>query len=149
MHNFTQAYIKGWTYVLKDNFVRTNISWMHRYRKGPNRHPGYLFNFRVRGWLIPRRRVKERGVPSHNCNKLTKTNVLLQKISREFKKSRISTPSWKTDMFRPSKIYIALSNLNIDVRIRAQGFVLPSFGLSLSFLWICHWKRWNMQTLLG
>ena len=29
MQNFTPAYKKGWTYV-RDDFVRTKISWMHR-----------------------------------------------------------------------------------------------------------------------
>ena len=30
MQSFTPAYMKGWTYVRKDDFVRTKISWMHR-----------------------------------------------------------------------------------------------------------------------
>ena len=30
MQNFTPDYMKGWTYVHMDNFVRTKISWMHR-----------------------------------------------------------------------------------------------------------------------
>ena len=34
---------------------------------------------------MDRRRLKERGVYSHNCNKLNKNNILLVKISREFK----------------------------------------------------------------
>ena len=27
---FTPAYMKGWTYVRTDNFLRTKISWTHR-----------------------------------------------------------------------------------------------------------------------
>ena len=30
MQNFTTAYMKGWTYVNTDDFVITQISWMHR-----------------------------------------------------------------------------------------------------------------------
>ena len=37
--------------------------------------------------------LKERGVYSHNCNKLNKTNMLSAKISKEFKNSGISAPS--------------------------------------------------------
>ena len=46
--------------------------------------------------LIDRRRLEERGVHSHNCNKLNKTNMLSAKISREFNNSGISTPSVDT-----------------------------------------------------
>ena len=44
---------------------------------------------------------KERGVDSHDFNKLNKTNMLSAKISREYKNSGISTPS--VDMSRPSR----------------------------------------------
>ena len=37
----------------------------------------------MRGRLIDRRRFKERGVYSHNWNKLHKTNMVSVKISRE------------------------------------------------------------------
>ena len=39
---------------------------------------GGLFNFRglSGGVLIDKRRLKERGVYSHNCNKLKKTNTV-------------------------------------------------------------------------
>ena len=30
MQNFTPSYIKGWTYVRTDDFVRTKMSWLHR-----------------------------------------------------------------------------------------------------------------------
>ena len=46
--------------------------------------------------LIDRRRLKERGVHCHNCNKLSETNMLSAKISREFNNSGISTPSVDT-----------------------------------------------------
>ena len=42
---------------------------------------------------------KERGVNSHDFNKLNKTNMLSAKMSREYKNSGISTPS--VDMCRP------------------------------------------------
>ena len=42
---------------------------------------------------MDRRRLKERGVYSHNCNKLNKTNMLSAEISKEFKNSGIPTPS--------------------------------------------------------
>ena len=44
---------------------------------------------------------KERGVNSHDFNKLNKTNMLSAKISREYKNSGISTPS--VDLSRPSR----------------------------------------------
>ena len=44
---------------------------------------------------------KERGVNSHDFNKLNKTNMLSAKISREYKNSGISTPS--VDMSRRSR----------------------------------------------
>ena len=44
---------------------------------------------------------KERGVYSHDFNKLNKTNMLSAKISREYKNGGISTPS--VDMSRPSR----------------------------------------------
>ena len=44
---------------------------------------------------------KERGINSHDFNKLNKTNMLSAKISKEYKNSRISTPS--VDMSRPSR----------------------------------------------
>ena len=46
--------------------------------------------------LIDRRRLKDRGVHCHNCNKLNETNVLSAKIAREFNNSGISTPSVDT-----------------------------------------------------
>ena len=46
--------------------------------------------------LIHGRRLKERGVHSHNCNKLNETNMLSAKISREFNNSGIFTPSVDT-----------------------------------------------------
>ena len=51
--------------------------------------------------LMDRRCLKESGVYSYNCNKLYKTDMLLAKISREFKNSRISTPP--IDPSRPSR----------------------------------------------
>jgi len=44
-----------------------------------------------RGCLIERKRLKERGAYSHNCNRLNKTNMLSAKLSREFWNSGIST----------------------------------------------------------
>ena len=46
--------------------------------------------------LIDRRRLKERGVHCHNCNKLNETNMLSAKIAEEFNNSGISTPSVDT-----------------------------------------------------
>ena len=73
-----------------------------------------LFNFRgPSGGVRDKRRLKERGVYSHNCNKLNKTNMLSAKILREFQNSGISTPSIDTSQGR-LEIQIALSNPNID-----------------------------------
>ena len=44
---------------------------------------------------------KERGVNSHDFNKLNKTNMLSAKISKEYKNSGISTPS--VNISRPSR----------------------------------------------
>ena len=49
---------------------------------------------------MDRRRLKERGVYSYNCNELNKTDTLVAKISREYKNSA-STPS--IDPSRPSR----------------------------------------------
>ena len=48
----------------------------------PSKRTGHLFNFRGPSGehLIDRRRLKERGVYSHNCNNLNKTNLLSAKI---------------------------------------------------------------------
>ena len=46
--------------------------------------------------LIHRRRLEDRGVHCHNCNKLNETNMLSAKIAREFNNSGISTPSVDT-----------------------------------------------------
>ena len=85
------------------------VSLLAFYRKWPNKWNArgvYL----ILGILAFNRwrRLKERGVHSHNCNKLNETNMLSAKISREFNNSGISTPSIDTsrrsrDRFRSFK----------------------------------------------
>ena len=48
---------------------------------------------------MDRRRLKERGVYSYNCNELNKTDALVAKISREYKNSASSS----IDPSRPSR----------------------------------------------
>ena len=73
----------------------------------------------------------ERGVYSHNCSKLKKTNLLLEKISVQFINSKNSSPS--IDTSRPSRDrHIALLNLNFDVKVLIQSHC--ALILSLSFL---------------
>ena len=66
----------------------------HKYRKWPNKRTGRLLNFRG---------LSERGVYSHNCNKLKETNTvwIRQKYQESWKKNGISTPS--IDMSWPSR----------------------------------------------
>ena len=64
-----------------------SISRKIQYREWFDRRPGHLFNFcyTSKGKKINRRSLKEKGVYSHNCNKLYKTkntppvNILPQK----------------------------------------------------------------------
>ena len=44
------------------------------------------------GPLIDGKQLEERGVYSYKCNQLSKTNILLSKISRVFKNDGISSP---------------------------------------------------------
>ena len=57
------------------------------------------------------RLLKERGVYSHNCNKLNKPNMLSAQTSREFKNDGISTPSINTsrDPYRSFKSHQRLN----------------------------------------
>jgi len=84
-------------------------------------------------YYIDRRRLNERGVYSHNCNKLNKTNTLLAKISRELKKKKQIADYQLHKLIRLGcqEIHIALSNPNIDVRILAQGYCVVIVSLSL------------------
>ena len=67
---------------------------------------------------------------SHNCNKLDKTNILLVKISREFKNSGIATPS--IDTSRSSRDpYCSFSNPNINVRIHVHCYSVAMVTLSI------------------
>ena len=56
---------------------------------------------KARGQGSKRGRLKEKGVYSHYCNKLIKTNMLSAKTSRELKNSGICDPSISTS--RPSR----------------------------------------------
>ena len=73
------------------------------------------------GRLIDRRRLKERGVYSHNYKKLKKTNMLSPNTSREFKNSGLPTPSIDTSR---------LSDLSRDPTSMSESLlrviVLPS-----------------------
>ena len=77
-------------------------------------------------------RLKERGVYSHNCNKLNKSYMLLAKISREFKNSQISRPEIKSQH---------------RCQNPRSGLLCYAF-VSLSILWTWHWTRWNTQSLV-
>ena len=76
----------------------------------------------MRGFLIDRRRLKERGVYSHNCNKLKKNE-------KSFKIAEY--PLYQLIRQGRQEIHIALSNPNIDVRIFAQGYYVAIVKLSL------------------
>ena len=71
---------------------------------------GHLFQFKwsKRGRLIDRRRFKERGVYTHDCSKLNKTNMLPEKISIGFLSNKILTPSIDTSRLALVLIHIAL-----------------------------------------
>ena len=112
------------------------------YRKRPNKRPGRLLNFFGSKWgrLIHTRRLKEKGVYTHNSNKLNKTNMLSAKISREFKNSGISTSSKfvnNNNTSGPSRDpYCSFNwNSNIDIRILAQGYCVAIFSLTLLWTW--------------
>ena len=71
------------------------------------------------------------GVHSHcNCNKLNKTNVLSAEMSRKLKNSRISISSIDTSIY-PLEIHVAVSNINMDVRILFQGHFVVIVSSSL------------------
>ena len=78
--------------------------------------------------FIDRRRLKERGLYSHNCNKLNKTNMLSAKISREFKNSGISIPS--IDTSGPSRDDIAVFQIPTTMsKSSLRVTVLLSFSI--------------------
>ena len=54
---------------------------------------------------------KERGVNSHDFNKLNKTNMLSAKISKEYKNSGISTPSVNIYIYIYIFIYFCLTDI--------------------------------------
>ena len=73
---------------------------------------------------------KERGVYSHNCSKLNKTNMLSEKISVQYIKSKNSSPY--IDTSRPSRDrHIALLNLNFDLKVLIQSHCALILSLSL------------------
>ena len=79
----------------------------------------------MRRFLIDRRRLKERGVYSHNCNKLKKK----RKWQKSFKIAEY--PLYQLIRLGRQEIHIALSNPNTDVRIFAQGYYVAIVSLSL------------------
>ena len=77
-----------------------------------------------------RRCLKERGIYSDDRNKLNKTNMLLTKISREFKNGGISTPTLLICLGH-LEIHVALSTPHNDFRILAQCYCVAIVSLSL------------------
>ena len=68
---------------VQNSWIRPCQPTNKHYLKWPNERPGHLFNLRPgskRGCLIDRRRLKERRVYSHNCDKLNKSNMPSAKI---------------------------------------------------------------------
>ena len=98
-----------------------------------------------RGRLIDRKRLKERCVYSHNCNKAQQSKYVFGKISSEFKNSRNIHFIKIYQLIRLSRLEIlnAFSNPNIDIRILGRGYCVAI--VSLSLLWNWHWTRWNTK----
>ena len=90
-----------------------------------------------RGRLIDRKRLKERCVYSHNCNKAQQSKYVFGKISSEFKNSRNIHFIKIYQLIRLSRLEIlnAFSNPNIDIRILAQGYCVAFVSLSLLWTW--------------
>ena len=79
---------------------------------------------------MERRRLKDRGVLSYNCSKLNQTNKHSAKILREFTEIA-EHPPHQLIRLGSLEIHISLSNLNIDVKILAQGYCVAIVSLSL------------------
>ena len=77
------------------------------------------------GCQIDWRHLQERGFYFHNCNQLNKTKMLLAKMSREFRNSRISTPPIDTSTLP------RVSNPDINVRIVGHCYCVAIVSLSL------------------
>ena len=88
-----------------------NVAIAGGYRKWPtcNKRPGASISFKgsKKGRLIDRTRLKDRGVYSQNCKKHSRSNKLLEKISRELK--IVEYPLHQLLRLGRQEIHIALS----------------------------------------
>ena len=74
-----------------------------------------------------RRRLKERGVYSHYCNKLNKTNMLSAKTSRELRNSGICDPSINTSTRYKSLFQIPTSLSESSLRVIVLSSLVYSY----------------------
>ena len=81
--------------------------------------------------LIGRKRLKDGGAYSQNYKKHSRGNMLSEKISRELSFKIVEYSLHQLLRLGRQEIHIALSNLNTDVRILAQGFCVAIVSLSL------------------
>ena len=102
----------------KHSFSFVEVAIAGGYRKWPtcNKRLGASISFKgsKKGRSIDRKRLKDRGVYSQNCKKHSRSNKLLEKISREHQLLRLGR----------QEIHIAPSNPMSESSLRV--FLLPS-----------------------